>query len=337
VIFNCSASDAIKAPTKSPSEYYNYVFIAEKFIMQGEFDSALYYYAKSLSTEIRYRIDITNVNKCLKKANDDNIKIDLFLYGYLHSDSSVSSDLFIERVSSYFTKEGIEKLRDSISGKAKYVDEDDIDYVQISKILEDLENADQKYRLDFSPSRSDLRKRKRVDIDNFRKLINLYTKYGFFTTSKLQGAAFPAYKFILTHNFCNKKRYIKHNDFFIREVLAGRLDAREYADIVDNYRFDSTQVYGCHTVFSVGDSLIVFHLSDSGKEKINNNRKSIFLQDIDTMQKKMIWQWKNYHSFWFENVCEVVPYYSNETATIIAEQKLKEMGSIAKGYEIISR
>ena len=225
MIFNCSASDAIKAPTKFQVNII-IMFSLLKNLLCREFDSALYYYAKSLSTEIRYRIDITNVNKCLKKANDDNIKIDLFLYGYLHSDSSVSSDLFIERVSSYFTKEGIEKLRDSISGKAKYVDEDDIDYVQISKILEDLENADQKYRLDFSPSRSDLRKRKRVDIDNFRKLINLYTKYGFFTTSKLQGAAFPAYKFILTHNFCNKKRYIKHNDFFIREVLAGRLDAR---------------------------------------------------------------------------------------------------------------
>lgn len=335
VIFNCSASDVIKAPTKSPSEYYNYVFTAEKFIMQGDFDSALYYYAKSLSTEIRYRIDVPNLNKCLINANDDNIKIGLFSHSYLHSDSTVTPDLFIKRVSLFFTKEGIEKLRDSISGKAKYVDKDSINYVQISKILEDLGVADQKCRGTES-SKGDLSEMERVDADNFSKLINLYTQYGFFTTSKLQGAAFPAYKHIITHNFYDKERYIKHNDFFIREVKSGRLDAREYAGIVDHYRFDSTQVYGCNTVFSVGDSLVVFHLSDSGKEKINNNRKLIFLQDIDTVQEKMIWQWKNPDSFWFESVLEV-GHYPNETATDVAKQKLKEMGSFATGYEIISR
>lgn len=320
-----------------PSQYYNYVFTAEKFIMQEEFDSALYYYAKSLSTEIRCLIDIGNINKCLMKAKDDNNKIDIFLYGYMHSDSSVTPDLFIERVSSYLTQEGVILLRDSISSKTKYIDKDGIDYVLISKILEDLGASDQKYRQTLSSSNSDLRKRKRVDADNFRKLINLYTKHGFFTTSKLQGAAFTAYKIILIHNFFNKEKYFKYNDFFIREVKAGRLDAREYAGIVDNYSFDSAQVYGCHTVFSVGDSLVVFKLSDLGKKIFNSNRESIFLQNIDIMQKKIIWQWSNPDLFWFENVWEVVPYYANETATVIAKQKLKDMGSIVTGYEIISR
>ena len=147
--------------------------------------------------------------------------------------------------------------------------------------------------------------------------------------------AVSGYEIILIHNFLTKK-YLKYNDFFIGEILAGRLDAREYAGIVDNYvRFHAGEC--CHTVFSVGDSLVVFQLSDSGKRKINSNRKSVFLQDIDVMQNKMIWQWRNFDSFWFENVWELIPAFSNETATDVAKQKLKEMGSIVTGYEILSR
>lgn len=332
---NCSASSLIFVNSDSTRQYYNYIFAAEGFIMNEEFDSALFYYAKSLNTGISSLTNGININKCLMKAKDDNSKIQMFIYGYMHSDSDFTPIECIESASSYLTAKGVERLRDSIEYKQKIIDE--INYQVLIEQLENMGANDQSFRVGSSFSKTNIRKRGKIDRINMRKLMKLYSKYGRFMTGKLYGGGFSSYRMILVHNFYNNKKYLKYNDFFIGEILAGRLDAREYAGIVDNYRFDSTQVYGCHTVFSVGDSLVVFQLSDSGKRKINSNRKSVFLQDIDVMQNKMIWQWRNFDSFWFENVWELIPAFSNETATDVAKQKLKEMGSIVTGYEILSR
>ena len=154
---------------------------------------------------------------------------------------------------------------------------------------------------------------------------------------RLDGEASSAFRMTLLHRFFDKKTRTKYNDFFVNEVRCGHIDSREYAGIVDNYLFDSTQVYGVHTIFFVGDSLVVFHLSDLGKEQINKNRQLIYLQDIETTQSKLIWQWKNNDEYRFETIWEIVPYYPTETASDVAKQKLKKMGSLVTGYTIYAR
>jgi len=324
-------------PKTEVRAYYENVFKAENHIMQNEVDSALMCYNIAESMNIRMMIDIRNISVCLSRSDNDDVKISLFKTRYSQTNDTVTISQFISWVSSFLSDEGVEHLRTQLENIKKQNSVDNIDYQELIEKLESMGKDDQLFRGESSFSKAELRQRKKIDSRNMRKLMKLYSDYGKFLTYRLFGGGFSGYEIILIHNFFDKKKYLKYNDFFIGEILAGRLDAREYAGIVDNYRFDSTQVYGCHTVFSVGDSLVVFQLSDSGKRKINSNRKSVFLQDIDVMQNKMIWQWRNFDSFWFENVWELIPAFSNETATDVAKQKLKEMGSIVTGYEILSR
>jgi tricorn protease-like protein len=137
-----------------------------------------------------------------------------------------------------------------------------------------------------------LKNRKQSDEENFKALMNCYSKFGSFSTIKISGDAFNAYYMILLHNFLNISLYKKYDDFFIKEIHRGNLDAREYVRIVDNYRYDSTQVYGDHTIFFTGDSLFVYQLSETAAKRINSNRSRIYLQDMETTQQKLIWQWK---------------------------------------------
>jgi hypothetical protein len=317
-------------------KYYQNIYKAEKCIMKNNFDSALIYYSNAEALNYMFMRDLGNSNICLSQSSNNEIKFNFLINRFTHRDNTTSEGV-ITWASSFLSEMWMVKLRDSINNIQRVNSGDEINYLELIKTLEEMEDADQKYRGAFLLSKKQRREMKNTDVKNFRKLKKLYSKYGSFSTGRLFGGGFMAYKMILFHSFHDKKMYRKHNDFFIGEVMEGRLNASDYAEIVDHYRCDSTQVYGCQTMFFVGDPLVVFHLSNEGKKRINRNRKQIFLQDIETEQDMQIWQWKKNNKFNFAMLWERVTYDPKQTASIIADQVLKDMGSLANSFSIITR
>lgn len=343
LMFFCNSSTAIgKLTTMKGNDslvflYYQNIYMAENCIIKNNFDSALIYYFNAEALNYMFMRDIGPSNICLSQSCNDEIKFNYLINKFTYRENS-SSDAIISWATSLLSEEWVVNLTDSMNNIQRVKTVDEIDYLELIKTLEEMGDADQKGDRNVSLfSKKQRRKMENTDLKNFKKLMRLYSKHGSFSTGKLFGGAFMAYKIILTHNFSNKKMHRKHNDFFIGEVIAGRLNARDYAEIVDNYRGDSTQVYGCRTMFYVGDSLVIFHLSNEGKKRINNNRRQIFLQDIESEQNTLIWQWKNNDKFHFGMLWEIVTFDPKQTVSVIADQVLKDMGSLANSYSIITR
>lgn len=316
--------------------YYQNIYKAENCIMKNNFDSALIYYSNAEALNYMFMRDIGPSNTCLSQSSNDEIKFNYLINKFTYREN-ITSDAMITWATSLLSEEWVVKLRDSINNVQRVKSGDGINYLELIEILEEMGENDQKYRSSSLLSKKQRRALKNTDLKNFKKLMRLYSEFGSFSTAKLYGGSFMAFKIILTHNFSYKKTYKRYNKFFIEEVHSGRLNARDYADIVDNYRRDSTQVYGCHTIFYIGDSLVVFHLSDAGKERINKNRKAIFLQDIEDENGALIWQWKNNSKFIFGKLWEIVTFDPKQTVSVIADQVLKDMGSLANSYSIITR
>lgn len=167
--------------------------------------------------------------------------------------------------------------------------------------------------------------------------MKLYKRYGQINFNQFNGLEYSNFNQILKYNFYDTKLQKKYSHFFENEIQCGHMDPRIYELVVDDYLFDSTQVYGYHTIFFVGDTLIVYQLGDEGLKRINENRKRIYLQDIQTTHKKLIWQWQHYDEFVFSLIREIIPYDNSQTAKTEAEYYLSKMGSMVIGYTFYTR
>jgi len=318
-------------------QYYEMVYLAEQFIMKGNIDSALFYYGKAELLNINIMQELVNVHYCLSNCQNDSIKIPVFVNRFIHTSDTISVSKYIEWVSFYLSDTGADLLRTAISDVKKVNVSDPINYKDLIKIFEEMELEDQRYRGEFGIAAGERKNVAKIDSRNMRKIMQLYKVYGCYKTNRLFGGGFTGFCIILTHNFQDRRVYNKYNDFFINEVLAGRLDPRAYANIVDNYLFDSTQVYGYHTIFSVGDTLIVYQLSEAGKQHFDVNRKRIFLPDTETTHHKLIWQWQHDNEYIFIPMCEIGISRDFPTAKSIADAHLKAMGSFVTGYRFYTR
>ena len=315
--------------------HYDFVYKAESFIMENNIDSALWYYLKGVDFKNRYGIDRYNMGVCFSSSSDEPLKIKVLITSFFNLPDSITYDYFISLMSDRLSAEGIAILKDSIVGKQKKIDNDDVDYLKLSAIIERLELDDQRHRGAATPLKR--KTMKSLDLKNLKKLKRLYRKYGKFYTNKLLGKAMMGYTMIVIHNFHNQKTYRKNNAFFVNEVLHGRLDAREYAFIVDNYRFDSTQVYGEKTTFICNDTLVVYRLTQKGLDKFNKNRSKIYLDDINTMHKKAIWQYQHNDKFRFVLTNEITPISPDQTVESIARYYQGLMADLVDGYELFTR
>lgn len=315
--------------------YYIQVDMAEKYIIKDQTDSALYHYLLAFEYHETFNADKTNQLKCFSASENADLKTGVLKYIYQYSDDTITPQIFITRISSFISEPVIEKLQSEIQNMDKKQNLKKINYHEISARLEPLLEKDQMFRIPGSDKDKNTKNSlKQVDKENFKTIMKCYLHYGSYSTTKLTADAYAAYMMVLLHNFSDKKLQKEHNKFFTDEIYKGNLDAREYADIVDNYRYDSTQIYGMHTMFFVGDSLFVYKLSDAGSRKINSNRKRIFLEDIVTTQQKLIWQWQNEDAFRFGNIWG---FETEEKAINLAKDQQRKMGSMIDGFEIFSR
>jgi hypothetical protein len=223
----------------------------------------------------------------------------------------------------------------SLKNVEKIADPDPVDYINLSAELEPMDELDQQYRPNTEGEKG-LKKQRKNDKQNFKTIAKCYKKYGPFYGSKLRGEAWPALRIVLVHRFADKSKRDRSHDFFVNEVKAGHIDARSYADIYDNYIYDSTQVYGMHTLFFCRDTLFVFNLNEDYKKQLNKNRSEIFLEDIDAFHEKMIWQWQNETKFRFGLIWEIMP-YGDQKAEEIANEYLNKMGSCASSYSVYTK
>lgn len=326
--------------------YYLKVYNAENCIKNNKIDSALKYYTDARKIFGAYQVnDRRNVMLCLNNCTDTSILKEWFKYGYYCAADSIRAEQYMELYQNYIPEliksDLLSTLKQTTKKKWTYIDE----HNRISKILNPLFDIDQKFHSDsFMNSMNNnikiSKKQRKVDNKNFKKIIACYKHFGDFSTNRLNGKnkdAFSAYKSILTHYFFEKENYIKNHELFIRQVRIGNLDPRIYAEIVDNYRCDTSQVYGCHTLFCYNDTIVVYKLSDLYKSQINKNRSQIFLQDIETLHNKQVWAWQNYFLYSFETIWFVAPEKSSDTIKEIAEKYKERMGPMVVGYTIYTR
>jgi hypothetical protein len=320
--------------------YYENIFKAEHFLIEGKNDSAFISYLNGMSFMYFMHKDYyPNIYTLLKNTENPNFIYQYYSTVFKYTPDSVTPSAFFDRIKDNVPVEIQNRLLAELPSikktptllKSK-------DYRELSSILAPLAETDQDYR---GPSagtdKSTKKNRKNVDVENFKIILKCYKKYGSFNTMRLDGDAKSAFRMVLLHRFCDKKTRIKYSDFFLNEVLCGHIDSRDYASIVDNYIFDSTQVYGIHSIFFIGDSLFVFDLSNSYKQKINQNRKQIYLEDIDVTHQKQIWQWQHFDKYLFEIVWEIIPYDDSQKNLDLANDYLKKMGSMVTGYTVFTR
>lgn len=324
--------------------YYLNVYYAESCLKNDRIDSALKYYTDARKVFGLYQLnDRRNVMKCLYSCSDTFILKEWFRFGYYCAADSIGPERYMELYHSFIPESLSSNLLKTLQQTTKmnwaYIDE----HEQISRILAPLYEIDQQYRsneFQNSADKSIIKKRRKADKQNFAVIMSCYRRFGDFSTNRFSGKyanAKEAYKYILLHVFINTDIRKKYSDFFIKQVTYGNLDARVYAEIADNYLFDSSQVYGCHTSFYYNDTLVVYELSPPYKNRINENRSQIFLQEIDTVHQKQVWAWQNYSIYSFETLWVVNPEKSTDTIKEIAEKYKALMGPMVVGYTIYSR
>ncbi len=318
--------------------YYESVYQAEQFIMNGNLDSAFSKYIQAMNYKyLQQRDYYPNVFKLLSKANSYLI-FSYYLTQYKYTADTLTPQEFIGYNKDYLSDDIINQLSSTLYSVAKtpFLFQDE-KHKKISNIIAPLFESDQALR---APSTGNnylkIKRQIKADKKNFNTIINCYKKFGSYNIQRLSGDAKSTYENIILHRFSNKKVQEKYNLFFENEIKCGNIDPRKYAIMVDDYLYDSTQVYGFHTIFFVGDTLIVYQLSDDGQKRINENRMRIFLEDIETTHKKLIWQWQHYNEFVFYIIRELIP-LDSLNAIEIANQHMKLMGSMVSGYHIYSR
>ena len=318
--------------------YFQHVYRAEDFLISGQIDSAFVEYTRAKQCSLRYNNDIVNEGKCLYATQNEDLKVQYLGQGFLYNHDSVTAAMFVSRVSYLLSEEGAGKLFALIDGKSKIHFDDPVDYEKISATLEPLLAKDQQYRTPGNEPKNEKENKnmKQIDEENLQTIMNFYKKWGSFSTMKLSADAYHAYITILHHALIDQKLQIKNHPVFFAEILKGNMDPRDYAKVVDHYRYDSTQMYGDHTMFFTGDSLFVYNLSESGAKRINSEREQIFLQDIDLTQKKLIWQWKNQDKYHLGLIWEVYP-EGEGSALKYARKQMQSMGKMVTGFDIITR
>jgi len=324
--------------------YYQTVYKAEKCLMQNQNDSALKYYTDARKVFGLYQVnDRNNVMICLSNCIDTAMLTEWFRYGYFCSADTIGPEQYMELYHSFIPESLAPNLLETLrmTGKMKWTYIEELE--QISQILDPLLVKDQKFRtgeFNNSNDKKTLRKRRKADKQNFATIMSCYKRFGDFSTNRFSGKyknARSAFKYILMHNFLNTEIRNKYNDFFIRQVACGNVDARVYAEIVDNYLKDSSQVYGCNTWFCYNDTIVVYELSETYKSRINRNRSQIFLQDIETLHQKQVWAWQNYALYSFETLWGIIPDELSDTVREIAEKRKTQMGPMVVGYAIYTR
>jgi len=314
--------------------YYDNVYQAEKFIIQGNFDSSLYYYTNARLLIPMMPTDILNSNILLKKPLDDRFIYYCFFNVFKILPDSVTKESYLERIGSFVLPEIISRLDTTLINSEKINWPKNPNANKISIALDSLNNLNTNGGAMWNNGQYKKGKssRKKLNRDIMNCLMNLYKQYGSINFVQFHGHEYGNCNKILLYNFYDRKTQEKYSNFFENEVRCGNMNNRTYESTVDDYLFDSTQVYGYHSIFFVGDTLIVYQLSDEGQNRINENRRRIFLQDIETTHKKLIWQWLHYDEFMFSTVREIIPYDSSQTAKVLAEDHLKKMGSMVTGY-----
>ena len=334
-IRNCECGDK----QNHVKQYYETVYRAERFVMAGNADSALYYYTNARMMMSMMQSDKANISRLFGLSISDEFKFYFYLNSFKILPDSITKEVYMKILSDYISPELLARLDAQLDGNVKIVQHYNPNDSIISRKIIQMGYDDQhdgplwkdgKFKKEKSLRRKSDRKR-------FFAILDLYKKYGPINFASFNGYEPGDFGIILVHNFYDTKLRKKFNPFFENEVRCGNIDPRHYSSNVDDYLFDSTQVYGSHTIFSVGDTLIVYQLSERGKQRFDVNRKRIFLQDTETTHQKLIWQWQHYEEFIFIPMCEILPVSREQTAKSIAEYHLKEMGSLVTGYTIYTR
>lgn len=309
---------------------------AELKIIDNDYDSAAYYYAKSMEYVYLMPDDQANLIKILNHLEFNQIKLIVSMF-YSYKSKFISPEDYVK--TSIFTQklDSAEKniVLESLLGISDFRNSKYVDLSEIDSVLSKLEVTDQYWRLpDKELNRKTYEMQYKTDIENFNTILGLYEKFGSFNTNFLRNRS--ALYMILLHYFANYENLTKNLSFFENEVQLGNIHPVKFEMIVDNYLFDSTQVYGNHTVFIFNDTLIVLNISEKGVKKFNKNRSRIYLEDILTMQRKYIWQFKNFDNIILRPITTIIG-YSSVNADEIARIYAAKMGDLVEGYTLISR
>ena len=190
--------------------YYETVYRAEQFVMNGNADSALYYYTDARKVFGLYQLnDRRNVMMCLDNCYDTSVLKEWFRFGYYLAADSIGPENYLELYQSYVPESLRSNLFETLQQTPKikwtYIEE----HEQISRILDPLYEIDQKYRSEEfqnSNDKSILSKRRKADKKNFDILMSCYKRYGDFSTNRFSSKSKDAksvYSLILTHYFFN--------------------------------------------------------------------------------------------------------------------------------------
>jgi hypothetical protein len=274
-------------------KYYEHVNNAENFILKNDFNKAILSYndAYRYKKEV-FLIDIYNQAICyaiLNKKNKckKNLKI-LLSYGY-PLDSLLTNEKFKKVIYNFKFNE---KLLYDISYK---------------KTIDSLFNRDQFFRLkapiNYRKKYSD--SVKKIDSLNVVKLLQLIQKKGFPTERKTgvyPGFDYSSFSFIVVHNHIIGFNF---SNIVLNAINIGELDNRIGAELHNLSVANGGDLYG-----SMSGGLIQFahcngrniikktpfgivKLKSKSIEEKNKNRMLIGLDDIETNQKKMLYNEKN--------------------------------------------
>jgi len=320
-------------------QYFNNIFKAENFIIENNFDSALYCYVNASLLIPIMTTDIGNRSKLINKPITKESAYYCFYNTFRLLHDSISKDSYLQRILHIIPLDVVAKLDSTLFNVKKIYWPENPNKNDISTALDSLlvishEGGSVWKDGHFKKGKS---VRKKLNRQLINCLMKLYKRYGTINFNQFNGLEYVNCNEIIKYCFYDTKLQKKYSCFFENEIQCGNMNPRIYEQIVDDYLFDSTQVYGYHTVFYVGDTLIVYQLSDEGRKKINENRSRIYLQDIETTHKKLIWQWQHYDEFMFSTIREIIPLDDSQTATKLAEDHLRKMGSMVVGYTFYTR
>lgn len=323
--------------TNSIKPYFVACLEAENQLLEEKFDSAAYFYSVALN----YHFFFPNEQFLVLAITDHlttNAINELITGWFKWSGGDIPASKFLENlplIKNYSPAEK-ERLLDILMKTNAFHKKEKMDYSEIESVFEKIAKTDQEYRTPWqAETKTLLKKRLKTDSYNLKLIKKLYKKYGSIQTNYLRNQ--NGLRLVLMHNFFHERKRKKYFPFFEQEVIKGNIHPKTFQNIVDNYLFDSTQVYGLNTYFICNDTLIVYRLTQKGLDKFNKNRSRIYLDDINTMHKKAIWQFQHNDKLRFIITNEITPISQDETVEKTARYYQNKMADLVEGFEIVTR
>jgi len=281
--------------------YYKYTNLAERAIINNDFDAATNYYRKAFKEKIPFRSDLIWAKKCSILGEKDINTI----FEFLRFNKMMSSNSGLETIKYFKEEYGKENELDFCDVLIANLDTVSQRYSMNRKVISEIKSIikkDQDIRhFCYDKGISDIYNSiyrdtiKSTDSINLKKSISIIEREAI--TESTVGFFVNNLSIIINH--ASQWGYFEWYPILLEKVKNGGLKNTVFSGIIDRtfcfgnpYIQDSIgTVYGSYQGIGLYDKYLSPIFEKSKLEKINNNRATIFLDNFEVWENKRVWTW----------------------------------------------